>query len=435
MFWILLAIYITELVKYGIWFYGICSLRVKRPWVTAVTVIGFALLVRSGCIDENTLLALWSFTSIIVYIFVVDCAKNEKALNIFKAAFMIICIGEIVGGIISPFSVEQSISFKNEKIIYLINNIIVVTILCFVNVIKRKVKLPNNEKWKRIYKFVIYISASIMGIAIFLTIAGFQTISRYNPNEKVILFSKIISIISFISIACLAMIMLYIENENKTIKKYLETDALLLKTQRNLYNAMLAKNEETRRFRHDMQNHLICLGELAYLGDVSKVQEYVSGIEGQFRAIQNKTYSVGNDIIDAVLNYHLSFLDKDVKVNINGMCSNDIKINAVELCTIVSNLVQNAVEALNRFESVSRYLTINISGNHSCMQFEIRNSVSEQEEDRKIVNGLIVTSKADKENHGIGIRNVKETVEKNGGIFKINIDQGEFMAKVAIPLL
>ena len=69
------------------------------------------------------------------------------------------------------------------------------------------------------------------------------------------------------------------------------------------------------------------------------------------------------------------------------------------------------------------------------MQFEIRNSVSEQEEDRKIVNGLIVTSKADKENHGIGIRNVKETVEKNGGIFKINIDQGEFMAKVAIPLL
>lgn len=293
--------------------------------------------------------------------------------------------------------------------------------------------MPDNEKWKKIYKFIIYVSVFVMGMAIFLTIAGFQTISRYTPNEKIILFSKVISIISFVSVACLILIMIYIDNENKTIKKYLETDALLLETQRNLYKAMLAKNEETRRFRHDIQSHLICLNELAHRGDVSKVKDYVSGMEGQLLEIKNITYSVGNDVIDAVLNYYISLLDKEVKVDVNGKCPDNIRINRVELCTIVSNLTQNAVEALNKTECNERYLKIVVANNNNYMKFEVINSAPEADKKETLVNGLMATTKADKENHGIGMRNVKETVEKNGGDFRINVGNGEFVVKVTIP--
>ncbi len=432
-FCLLLIIFITELFKYGIWFRRMYSLKIKLSWVGAATVIGFSMLILLGVVNENTLLLLWFIVSMIVYIFALDCAKEEKALNIFRAGFLIICMGEIVGGMISPFSAGQDVTRAEEKVVYLINNSIVIVLISIAAVIKKKVKLPNNEKWKKIYKFIIYVSVFVMGMAIFLTIAGFQTISRYTFNEKIVLFSKVISIISFVSVACLILIMSYIDNENKTIKKYLETDALLLETQRNLYKAMLAKNEETRRFRHDIQSHLICLNELAHRGDVSKVKNYVSGMEGQFLEIKNITYSVGNDVIDAVLNYYISSLDKDVKVNVNGKCPDNIRINRVELCTIVSNLIQNAVEALNKTKNDEHYLKIIVTNSNNYMRFEIINSVPEADKEESLVNGLMDTTKADKENHGIGMRNVKETVEKNGGVFRINVGDCEFAVKVTIP--
>lgn len=432
-FCLLLIIFITELFKYGIWFRGMYSLKIKRSWVAAVAVISFTVLIFLGIVNENTLLLLWFIVSIIVYIFVLDCDKGEKALNIFRAGFLIICMGEIVGGMISPFSAGQDVTRAEEKVVYLINNSIVIVLISIAAVIKRKLKLPDNEKWKKIYEFIIYISVFVMGMAIFLTIAGFQTISRYTPNEKIILFSKVISIISFISVACLVLIMIYIDNENKTIKKYREMDALLLETQRNLYNTMLAKNEETRRFRHDMQNHLICLNGLAYSGDISKVKEYVAGMEGQLLEIKNLTYSVGNDIIDAVLNYYISLLDKEVKVDVNGRCPVNMKINAVELCTIVSNLIQNAVEALNKAECDERYLKIIVNNNNNYMKFEVINSAPEADKKATLANGLMATTKADRENHGIGMRNVRETVEKNGGDFEISVGKGEFAVKVTMP--
>ncbi|TCL58588.1 GHKL domain-containing protein [Kineothrix alysoides] len=430
---LLLIVFITELFKYGIWFRGMYSLKIKRTWVGAAAIIGFAASILLGAVDENTLLLLWCAVSIIVYILILDCDKGEKALNIFRAGFLIICMGEIVGGVTSPFSARQDISRAEEKIIYLINNSIVIALISIAAVIKRKLKLPDNEKWKKGYRFIIYVSVFVMGMAIFLTIAGFQAIARYTPNEKIILFSKVISIISFVSVACLIMIMIYIDNENKKIKKYRETDALLLETQRNLYNAMLAKNEETRRFRHDMQGHLICLNGLAHSGDISKVMDYVAGMEGQLLEIKNITYSVGNDIIDAILNYYISLLDKEVKVDVNGRCPANMKINAVELCTIVSNPIQNAVEALNKTECCNRYLKINITNNNNYMKFEVINSMPESDKKVMLINGLLTTTKADKENHGIGIRNVKETVEKNRGDFRINVGNGEFVVKVTMP--
>lgn len=67
------------------------------------------------------------------------------------------------------------------------------------------------------------------------------------------------------------------------------------------------------------------------------------------------------------------------------------------------------------------------------MKFEVINSAPEADKKETLVNGLMATTKADKENHGIGMRNVKETVEKNGGDFRINVGNGEFVVKVTIP--
>lgn len=70
-------------------------------------------------------------------------------------------------------------------------------------------------------------------------------------------------------------------------------------------------------------------------------------------------------------------LKEGVEVSITGKCASDIKMRDVELCTVVSNLIQNAEEALNKSESENCYLKVDFQNSKGYMQMQIRNSIPE----------------------------------------------------------
>ena len=215
------------------------------------------------------------------------------------------------------------------------------------------------------------------------------------------------------------------------MKRYLEMEKTLKDTQKNYYEAMLAKEEDTRRFRHDVLNHLIALGELAKQGEMKPVADYVEEIQGDIVKIQQKCYSIGNTIIDAFLNYYVQMLEEDVEVSVTGCLTQEIAISDVELCTIFSNLIKNSVEELKKNGEGKKYLKIKVSSGQQAFKIEISNSISREGE---IQGELPETTKKDKKNHGIGLRNVTETVEKNEGIFEWKAADACFQAVVTLPL-
>ena len=200
----------------------------------------------------------------------------------------------------------------------------------------------------------------------------------------------------------------------------------LKEAQKQYYNSLLQREEETRKNRHDWNNHLICLAELAQKENADNTKRYIDTLMKQNARLREKQYDVGNDILNAILCRHLSELDDNIAVKIVGKCRNDINIDAVDLCVIVSNLVQNAVEYLKDNNIESKELTFSIEEGNVYKRISVVNSVDKNVSERT----LKTTTKSDKRNHGIGLRNVRETIERNGGKLEINIRKGMFRADV-----
>ena len=127
-------------------------------------------------------------------------------------------------------------------------------------------------------------------------------------------------------------------------------------------------------------------------------------------------------------------LDTGVKVSIEGICAKNIGMSDVELCTVISNLIQNAEEALNRSVSDDKYLKIKFDSAEGYLNMQIRNSIAENMLYLDSINKIPETTKANKDEHGIGIKNVKRTIEKNGGMFEIKVADKDFIVDVMIPL-
>lgn len=120
-----------------------------------------------------------------------------------------------------------------------------------------------------------------------------------------------------------------------------------------------------------------------------------------------------------------------ITVKVRGMCYRKILANDTDVCTIFSNLLQNAVEALSHIDSGS--LDIEISEGRHYVQMEIRNSIKPA---RIIIAGAreIKTSKRDKHNHGYGLQNVGEAIERNSGNFEFYVKDEMFCCEVILPV-
>lgn len=251
-------------------------------------------------------------------------------------------------------------------------------------------------------------------------------------SPELIKWIQLLSAMSMISMVMLVMFVIYINDTNKKIKQYLEIERMLKENQRNYYEAMIQKDEDTKKFRHDVSNHMMCLGELAERGELREVKKYITEIQGELVKIQKRCYSVGNPIMDAVLNYYLPALHGDVEIKIRGYLGETLLISDVELCIIFSNMIQNSVEEIKKQHNANKYLKVKVRTGNEDVTIEVCNSAQGKKEKGK--GNLPETTKEDRKNHGIGLKNIKEKVEKNKGIFSWESTAGEFGVKVILPL-
>lgn len=435
---LLISIFLTELIKYGIWFKGIHKLPLVRWRLGGVAAGSYLLLLCGGAVTEKTVIIVWNIVSIMIFAILTDCIKNKIGIMVIKSFFIVVCLDEIVMGIfqlIAKVTVRMELSSGIQlKICYLFNNVVIILMFLIMNRIKKRFEVFGNLKLNKFHKGIVCMAVVIMGASIFLAITGFQDMISHLDDEKLSIFPQIVSIVSFICIECLIMMISYILSENKRYKIYVEKDKMLLKTQRNMYEAMLAKNKAIRIFQHDIYNHLMCMNELIADGEMLKVQNYIESIVTNLHSIQNKAYTVGNSVVDAVLNYYISMLNTGIKVDVSGECPSNIDLDDVELCAIVSNLIQNAVEALNESDTYDNYIKIKFESNKEYMYMKIINNYFEKSFVRDKVSNMPKTTKVNVEEHGIGLRSIKETIEKHNGVFRIDINSETFAAEVILPL-
>ena len=209
----------------------------------------------------------------------------------------------------------------------------------------------------------------------------------------------------------LFIVLVILVYQKKEMKRLMVLKDKCLREQTEQYKMAMNKERELRRFRHDYNAHMTAISGLLANEEYVKLQEYIKSM-GYFREKFNLVNS-GNIITDAVFNQYKELCDKDnIEFEISGKLPENFNMAETDLCVLLSNLISNAYEAALKCEDDRRIISVEIRNSDDDIFIDVSNSVNGEV---VFKNGLPVTDKPDRKNHGFGVENILEVVERNGG--------------------
>ncbi len=191
------------------------------------------------------------------------------------------------------------------------------------------------------------------------------------------------------------------------------------------------KNMESLRcFKHDFLNHMNVLKIYLEMGMLDKSLEYVDKLT-DYVEVDSEFKSSGNEQFDIVLLAKIRKFEKlGVEMHINTNLPEEINLEVFEVVTILGNLLDNAYEALKMATKKRLSLEINVvDDNLNIFVCNTHSNII------TVYNDKIVTSKAEKSEHGLGLLSVENCVRRNNGQISTSYTTENFCVQVIIPVL
>lgn len=220
--------------------------------------------------------------------------------------------------------------------------------------------------------------------------------------------------LSELGLILINIICLYItSNLSETHKR---EEHLLVEKKQNEYTQKYAQTvkeqyEQTRRLRHDMKQYCTVLDGLIADKKYDEARELISE---NYKSISRSevVVDVGNDFVNSILNAKLT-LAKSLGIEV--ICSVEKELSGIEsadLCNLLGNMLDNAIEAAQKCEPEKRSIELNLSSVGNRLNIIIRNSIGYSVLKE---NPNLATSKPDQSEHGFGIKTIKSITQKYGG--------------------
>ena len=149
--------------------------------------------------------------------------------------------------------------------------------------------------------------------------------------------------------------------------------------------------------------------------------------------VHESLFFTGNKALDIVLNEKKQLLDEK-NISFLVMAKGEIlnQIKAYQIYSLFGNLIDNAIEGLKEIEDVDeRFIKININSYKDNILISQENYTNNK---IKFVNGLPVTTKTDKENHGYGTKSIKAIIDSYDGQMKMSLNNNIFKVTILIPI-
>ncbi len=129
--------------------------------------------------------------------------------------------------------------------------------------------------------------------------------------------------------------------------------------------------------------------------------------------------------MDAILNEKFQeCAKKDISMKVDGVLYAPLIISDYDICTILVNAMDNAVEACERVTEGQKWIKVFIGIAQDYLHLIVSNSYEGELR--------LMTRKSDRHNHGFGLENLQESVTKNAGKIKINAENGKFVLDVLV---
>lgn len=191
---------------------------------------------------------------------------------------------------------------------------------------------------------------------------------------------------------------------------------------------MNQKIEEGAKLRHDFRHHLRTLMTLAEEGRCGELENYIRGITEINEGIRLGRIT-DNIELDALVQYYSGLAQfSGIQLRARLSLPETLNFPIVDLCGLVGNLLENAVEACQRQQSGDKKIFIAGRLQGGQLEFVVDNSFSGK---LKTQNGIYLSSK--RNGFGLGISSVLETVRRYNGVINLYADKQGFHAEFSLP--
>ena len=197
----------------------------------------------------------------------------------------------------------------------------------------------------------------------------------------------------------------------------------LAQSEKENYKLLQENEEELRSLRHDIKNHILMIEEYLNKSNTETAIEHIKGISKTLDAISTVIYT-SNPSIDAAVNIggrKARVAGIDYKVQVLGNA--EVKVEAVDICRLLSNAIDNAIEAAQ--ETKEKYIFMEIKISEENIIIHIENSTQKEK-------SSLLTSKKDRKNHGFGMIGIKKVVNKQNGVMNYNLNNGVFSLNIML---
>lgn len=324
---------------------------------------------------------------------------------------------------------------STEAIIFLqmkdLDNIVSIINLIFILLSIRAIGKYYKEKYANGLKnigaryWVLFIVIMFFDASVILILGDFILSTLQAERRYLSVFSYWCVVIGLLIQLVLLINTLVTRNVHKENEKLAKQ---FLESQKEHYQYLEKREHETKKFRHDIKNHLILLENLINNQKYDEAEEYLKTINEKVSTFSNQV-SVNNGIADAILNrFYIEAQEKGIVLKVSGHFPMDCYITAYDICTILSNLLSNAI--LAETEAEGKEVLVHIKYTDDKVLLTVENDYAHELDE---VDGMFKTTKKDSLGHGYGLSNVKECAEKNGGYVSISTENQRF--KVMIMML
>jgi len=191
----------------------------------------------------------------------------------------------------------------------------------------------------------------------------------------------------------------------------------------NMYRQM-------RGWRHDYRNHIQVMKAYAASGDMEAIRNYLDSLEQDLTTVDT-VIKTGNRMTDAILNSKISIArTKHIDVIADANIPVELGLSEVDLCIIIGNLFDNAIEASMTLPEDRRQIRVYMEVKNTQLYISFTNFTA-QGKQTKIGKRFASTKGA---GHGLGLLRMDNIVERLGGYLNRNSEDGAFTTEILLPV-
>lgn len=394
-------------------------------------LLGTILFILSFLLNISVISALFYFFSLLALMIIPIYDYQGKKIIGFLRYECVYLLFQILASVISlvaayyilpGFYVETNEIGNNEelfKYIFCTLYFCVMFLLLHFGVYRRGVLLSCGRRY-----------TILMVLYAFLLVVLFVVISAYEKSGSE---SFIILATAFILLTTMLPVFAYSLRISAHYQQRTKVQETYMQTELEHFRQYMHAQEETRRFRHDIRNNLLCMNEMVASDDQEKLTQYLKDLLKITDTLSFK-YVSGDDLLDSILNAKAQYMEQQsIRFELDGVLAGGLPWKPMDICAVFANAIDNAIEACQKVPPEERYISMCIKSTPQFWLITIENSVAEAVDTKKLFqkNGGY-TSKSDSSRHGIGTYSMKRTIESYGAIMEAKCTEQIFTLEIMI---